>query len=141
MEDMIKKLAESFDMKRKDGKYQIPKPNKRKSVSLIRYADDFVIIHESEKAIQQCQKAIKLWLKELGLELKPSKTRITHTLESYRGEKPGFEFLGFFIHQFKAGKCKSGKNSNSELLGFKTQISPSKKSQKKQRLKGYSRTP
>ncbi len=131
MEEMIKNLAESFDMKRTDGKYQLPKAHKRKSVSLIRYADDFVVIHESEEAIHQCQKAITLWLDELGLELKPSKTRIAHTLETYQGEKPGFEFLGFHIHQFKAGKCVSGKNTIGNTLGFKTQISPSKKSQKK----------
>ena len=131
MEEMIKKLAESFDMKRPNSKYQLPLAHKRKSVSFIRYADDFVVIHESEQAIHLTHNAIKIWLRELGLELKPSKTRITHTFSTYQGQKPGFEFLGFYIHQFKAGKCVSGKNTNGNILGFKTQISPSKKSQKK----------
>ncbi|MDJ0747522.1 MAG: group II intron reverse transcriptase/maturase [Xenococcaceae cyanobacterium MO_167.B27] len=131
MENMIKNLAESFNIKRKGSNYQLPKRDKRKSVSLIRYADDFVIIHESEEAIYQCQEAIKLWLNELGLELKPSKTKIAHTLKPHKKEKPGFEFLGFYIHQFKAGKCASAKGTNGIILGFKTQISPSKKSQKK----------
>lgn len=131
MEELIKNLAESFDMKRTDSNYQLPKAHKRKSVSLIRYAEDFVIIHESQEAIYQCLEAIKLWLDELGLELKQSQTRIAHTLKSYKREKPGFEFLGFYIHQFQAGKCVSGRNTNGNILGFKTQISPSQKSQKK----------
>lgn len=44
MENRIKELAENFDMKRSDGKYQLPKRDKRDSVSIIRYADDFVIL-------------------------------------------------------------------------------------------------
>jgi len=30
----------------------------------------------------------------MGLELKPSKTRLVHTLNSFAEEPPGFEFLG-----------------------------------------------
>jgi hypothetical protein len=33
----------------------------------------------------------------MGLELKPSKTRLTHTLNKYENEEPGFNFLGFNI--------------------------------------------
>ncbi|MEB3280843.1 MAG: reverse transcriptase domain-containing protein [Lyngbya sp.] len=130
MEERIKKLAETFDIKRTNNpKYQAAKSTKRSSISLIRYADDLVILHESSEAIHQCYQVIAEWLKEMGLELKPSKTRIAHTLESYRGEEKGFDFLGFHIWQYKAGKCRSGKDSQGNLLGFKTQISPSKKSQ------------
>ncbi|WP_287255717.1 group II intron reverse transcriptase/maturase [Moorena sp. SIO4E2] len=131
MEEEIKTLSESFDMKRSDGRYQLPKRDKRNSISLIRYADDLIILHESEKAIHQCHQVIAKWLKDMGLELKPSKTRIAHTLKSYRGEEKGFDFLGFQLWQYKAGKCRSGKDTKGNLLGFKTQISPSKKSQKK----------
>jgi RNA-directed DNA polymerase len=66
----------------------------------------------------------------MGLELKPSKTRITHTLNETGNEKPGFNFLGFNIRQYKVGKYTSGK-SNGKLLGFKTIITPAKQSQKK----------
>ncbi|MDJ0594537.1 MAG: reverse transcriptase domain-containing protein [Pleurocapsa sp. MO_226.B13] len=131
MEKRVKELAETFDMKRTNGKHQLAKKDKRSSISLIRYADDFVILHESEEAIHQCLQSIAEWLREMGLELKPSKTRITHTLNPYRGEKEGFDFLGFHIKQFQAGKCVSGKDSKGRLLGFKTQISPSKESQKR----------
>ena len=63
----------------------------------------------------------------MGLELKPSKTRLTHTLHNVGKEKAGFDFLGFNIRQFKVGKYNSGK-LKGELLGFKTLIKPSKKS-------------
>jgi hypothetical protein len=63
----------------------------------------------------------------MGLELKPSKTRIAHTLKQYEPEKPGFEFLGFNIRQYPTGKYQSGKTTKGErLLGFKTIITPSK---------------
>ncbi|WP_333050352.1 MULTISPECIES: group II intron maturase-specific domain-containing protein [unclassified Microcoleus] len=65
----------------------------------------------------------------MGLELKPSKTRLAHTLEEYEGNTPGFNFLGFNIRQFPVGKHHSGKN-NGKLLGFKTIITPSQEKQK-----------
>ncbi|NES25855.1 MAG: DNA polymerase, partial [Symploca sp. SIO3E6] len=129
MENEIKKLADTFDMKRPDGT-QLGKRDKRKSVSLIRYADDFVILHEDLSVVQECQKVIAEWLKGMGLELKPSKTRVTHTLEDVNREKAGFNFLGFHIQQYKTGKYTSGK-VKGKLLGFKTIITPSQESQKK----------
>lgn len=62
--------------------------------------------------------------------MKPSKTRITHTLNEYEENKPGFDFLGFRIFQFKAGKCLSGRYKD-RLLGFKTRITPSHESRKR----------
>jgi len=53
---------------------------RQNAAHLIRYADDFVIIHEELAVVQQCQQIITEWLLHLGLELKPSKTRLTHTL-------------------------------------------------------------
>ena len=102
-----------------------------KGASLIRYADDFVIFHENLEVLKQCQQIISEWLAQFDLELKPSKTRIVHTLNELNGQKPGFNFLGFKIRQYKVGKYQSGKNSNGELLGFKTIIKPSKESVKK----------
>jgi RNA-directed DNA polymerase len=96
------------------------------SPALIRYADDFVILHEDITVVQGCQTLIADWLKDMGLELKPSKTRMAHTLNRWKNEKPGFNFLGFNIRQFSVGKYHSGKNSQGELLGFKTIITPSK---------------
>jgi RNA-directed DNA polymerase len=96
---------------------------------LIRYADDFVILHEDITVVQRCREIISEWLKGMGLELKPSKTRLAHTLNEYKGNTPGFNFLGFNIRQIPVGKYQSGKN-NGKLLGFKTIITPSKEKQK-----------
>jgi len=95
----------------------------RNSLSLIRYADDFVILHKDIAVVQRCREIISEWLNDMGLELKPSKTRLAHTLHNYEDEKPGFDFLGFNVRQYEVGKYQSKQ-------GFKTLITPSKKSQK-----------
>ena len=102
-----------------------------KGASLIRYADDFVIFHENLEVLKQCQQIICEWLAQFDLELKPSKTKIVHTLNELDDNKPGFDFLGFNIRQYKVGKYHSGKKSNGELLGFKTIIKPSDESVKR----------
>ncbi|AFY82168.1 group II intron reverse transcriptase/maturase [Oscillatoria acuminata] len=101
--------------------------------TLIRYADDFVVISPEIEIINQCKIALENWLKPVGLELKPEKTKICHTLREIEvnGEKvtPGFDFLGFTIRQYPVGKYKSGKTggANSRLIGHKTHIKPSAK--------------
>lgn len=92
---------------------------------LIRYADDFVVMHPHLEVVEKCQSLISEWLTQLGLELKPSKTQIVHTLNPVGEKKPGFDFLGFNIRSYPAGKTKSGKNHN-KLTGFYTLIKPSK---------------
>src|ERR671933_338119 len=96
------------------------------AAQLIRYADDFVILHEDITVVQRCREIIAEWLKDMGLELKPSKTRLVHTLKQLDEQSPGFDFLGFKIRQFPAGKYTSGKNTYKELLGFTTIITPSR---------------
>lgn len=90
------------------------------------YADDFVILHKSLEVILRCKSVVEIWLKEMSLELKPSKTRISHTLTPYEGNI-GFDFLGFNIRQYPVGKHQSGKSPRGKKLGFKTIIKPSKK--------------
>ncbi len=96
-----------------------------KAPRLIRYADDLVLICEELTVVQQCQQIISEWIRELGLELKPEKTRLVHTLEEYDEQKPGFNFLGFSIRQYRVGKHHSGETSKGKKLGFKTMIKPS----------------
>ncbi len=74
---------------------------------VVRYADDFVVLHPDLHFIEHCAKATREWLRPLGLELEASKTRITHTLKSVDG-KAGFDFLGFNIRQYKVGKTSLG---------------------------------
>lgn len=100
----------------------------------IRYADDFVILHEDIEVIRDCQKRIGDWLMDMGLELKTSKTKITHTLHEHEGNV-GFDFLGFTVRQFPVGKYQSGTNSAGKLLGFKTLITPSETGMQRHRQK------
>lgn len=123
MEERIKQVAQTLKGNKRDNP---------KSLSLIRYVDDFVILHEEKTVVQRCQQVIAEWLKGMGLELKPSKTRLTHTLNKYEDNEPGFNFLGFNVRQFSAGKYTSGMNTNKQLLGFKTIITPSS-----QKVKGH----
>ncbi|MEO1375857.1 MAG: group II intron reverse transcriptase/maturase [Cyanobacteria bacterium J06635_10] len=92
--------------------------------SLIRYADDFVILHPELEVIKQCQKAISEWLKSMGLELKPSKTKITHTLNKYDGNV-GFDFLGYNIRQYPCGKNHGIKDTHGKQLEFTPLTKPS----------------
>ena len=55
----------------------------REQPLLVRYADDFVIVHSDLKELQQAAGRIERWLAAMGLRLHASKTRITHTLMSY----------------------------------------------------------
>ncbi|MGK7938917.1 MAG: group II intron reverse transcriptase/maturase [Crocosphaera sp.] len=101
--------------------------------TIIRYADDFVILHDNYEIILQCKELTTQWLKQVGLELKPEKTSIRHTLNSIQHDgktiKPGFDFLGFNIRSYPVGKHHSGKTGgkNSTIIGFKTLIKPSNK--------------
>lgn len=118
MEERIKQYADTLPTRSGHGKR-----DNRRNLSLIRYADDFVILHENIAVIQRCKEIISEWLEGMGLELKPSKTRLAHTFIQYEQEKPGFDFLGFTIQQFPTGKYHSKQ-------GFKTIITPSKQKQK-----------
>jgi RNA-directed DNA polymerase len=122
MEERIKEYAATLKRKKRSN---------QSSLSLIRYADNFVIIHENLEVIEQCQKIISDWLAEYDLEIKPEKTKIVHTLKTHNGKKPGFNFLGFNIRQYPVGKYQSGKNSKGKILGFKTLIKPSEESIKR----------
>ena len=121
LEDLIK---ESFPRKQghRGGKYW-----ESRTPNIIRYADDFVVLHKDIEVIKQCKSLIETWLKDIGLELKDEKTQISHTLEEYKGNT-GFDFLGFHIQHHKVGKYKSGFDSKRRHLGFKLRITPSKKS-------------
>jgi RNA-directed DNA polymerase len=89
-----------------------------------------VVFHATEEGVKKAQAVLATWLADVGLELKPSKTKITHTLTLYEGNV-GFDFLGFAVHQFPVGKTHTGKNTYGKPLGFKTIISPNKEAIKR----------
>ncbi len=129
IEELIMGLAPKLDMKRPDFT-QLSVRDKLKSITFVRYADDFVVLHKDIEVVNLCKTEIEKWLNGIGLELKPSKTRIAHTLNEFGDTESGFNFLGFNIKQFPVGKYQSGSHRGG-LLGFKTIITPSKESQKR----------
>jgi len=68
----------------------------------------------------------------MGLEMKPSKTRIAHTLDTLEAEPPGFDFWASRSGNIPVGKHHSGTLSGKRL-GFKTLIRPSKEAIKRHR--------
>jgi RNA-directed DNA polymerase len=105
--------------------------DKLSSLSLVRYADDFVIIHESLEIVLECRDIIINQLRTMGLELKPEKTKIKHTLYDKLSDdkKAGFDFLGFTIQH--RNTTKSSSYVAGKQLGYQLIITPSKKSQQK----------
>jgi len=67
--------------------------------SLVRYADDFVILSRTKSECEQAEARIRVILARLGLELHPEKTR---RVELFDG-KEGFDFLGCHLHKRLSG--------------------------------------
>ena len=132
IETTINDFAKTLKMRDKNGSL-ISLRDRISSLNFIRYADDFILMHQEKQVVIKGKAIISEWLKEVGLELKPSKTRITHTLLPNESEDniAGFNFLGFNIRQYDAGRHCSAKNGHGEILGFKTLIIPTLESTKR----------
>jgi RNA-directed DNA polymerase len=63
---------------------------KTKALGFVRYADDFLIIHENKVILDLCVEETKKWLTNIGLEISEEKSFIKDARE-------GFNFLGFQI--------------------------------------------
>ena len=68
--------------------------------TLVRYADDFVVMCRTKKECAEAEARIRVILARLGLELHPDKTR---RVELYDGNE-GFDFLGCHLHKRMSGK-------------------------------------
>ena len=102
MENMLMEFAKTLDIRRKDKpNSQISWQQKVKSLTFIRYADDFLLIHHDLNVVQRCRELISEWLKDMGLGLKPSKTRIAHTLISEQSEDGLAGLLNIWITSTK----------------------------------------
>jgi group II intron reverse transcriptase/maturase len=82
---------------------------KKKALTVVRYADDFVIIHRNKEILERCVEETKRWLCNVGLEISEEKSAL-------RDCRNGFLFLGFQIIQVR--KIRIGR--------YKTKIIPSK---------------
>ena len=96
--------------------------------SIIRFADDVVILHHDLNKLHQVKAQTEQWLRPMGLQLNPTKSYISHTRDEHNG-RVGFDFLGFNIRQYRVGKYKTRTYRGS--VDFKTLIRPSKDAQKR----------
>ena len=96
--------------------------SKRYRIAVIRYADDLVALCEDLETLLKVKQEAETWLAEMELRLKPSKTRVTHTLDEHEGNV-GFDFLGFNVRQYRVGRYHT--RTYREKTGFKTLIKPS----------------
>jgi RNA-directed DNA polymerase len=95
------------------------KPVVKSKPLVIRYADDWLVLHRDRAVIEHCQRLAEEWLQDMGLELNLKKTQIAHTLYP-EGGKIGFNFLGFAVRQYPVSRYHSPSGQ-----GFKTLIKPS----------------
>jgi RNA-directed DNA polymerase len=73
----------------------------RSSRAFMRYADDFVVLCQSQEDASACIQILEEWLALRGLRFSPEKTRIVHLQD-------GFEFLGFHVRQYQDRHTRSG---------------------------------
>ncbi len=66
---------------------------------LVRYADDFVVMCDTQSACVEAEQRVRAILGRLGLELHPEKTR---QVDLSRGRQ-GFDFLGCHLHKRMSG--------------------------------------
>jgi group II intron reverse transcriptase/maturase len=67
--------------------------------TLVRYADDFVVLCQTKPAVEEARRRVGLVLARLGLELHPEKTRL---VDLSRGRE-GFDFLGCHLRKRMSG--------------------------------------
>lgn len=72
MEVLLKNYVGSLPLKYPNGK-SMKQEDKLFSLSVIRYADDFVVMHQSKEVILECRQLLVDWLKPIGLKLKAEK--------------------------------------------------------------------
>ena len=61
---------------------------------MIRYADDFIILCQSQEQAQQALQEVRQWVEPAGLILHPTKTRIVDASQA-----GGFDFLGYHFER------------------------------------------
>ena len=81
------------------------KPRCKGEIYYVRYADDFIVMFQSEYEAKYFLKALESRFNKFDLELEPTKTRIL-PFGRFKGTKESFDFLGFTFYN---GKTIAGK--------------------------------
>jgi RNA-directed DNA polymerase len=95
----------------------------RQGIEMVRYADDFVILCQSQAEAETALETVRQWTIQAGLQLHPTKTRIVDATQ-----KGGFDFLGYHfersmrwprqksLHKFKDTIRANTKRNNGQSL-------------------------
>jgi RNA-directed DNA polymerase len=97
---------------------------------MVRYADDFVILCDSQAQAQSALEQVQVWMHAHGLQLHPQKTRIGDC----RVPGEGFDFLGY---RFEAGRRYVSRKS---LRAFKDRVRQQTRRTRGQSLKAVIET-
>lgn len=117
MENMLKDWVTQFPAYN-PGKTILSLAGRRSRLTLVRYADHFVLLHPDKSIVIQAKALISDWLEKIGLELHPLKTSIKHTYIPLNNKRPGFKFKGFWIRNYPVNTPEQGKRKS----GYKTYI-------------------
>jgi RNA-directed DNA polymerase len=82
---------------------------------MVRYADDFVILCESQEEAQRALEAVSQWVEQAGLTLHPTKTRIVEA-----NQRGGFDFLGYHFERGMKWPRKKSLDKFKEAIRAKT---------------------
>lgn len=109
LEEHLLDLVSSRKMAKPHPKWANGVRAKRSALGIIRYADDFVIIHRNKDIMEKVIEETKSWLRGMGLEISTEKSGLRLASQS-------FTFLGFQIIYVR--------NRDTDI--FRVKITPSK---------------
>lgn len=122
LKEWVAKIYKPLEYDKHYGGYRPLRPHHiRSTLSIIRYADDFVVIHKEKWVVEQAKEKVREFLSNIGLELKESKTKLVNIRE-------GFNFLGFHVRMYETGGYRSDRNSQGKPTGERILIKPIKES-------------
>ncbi len=78
------------------------------TLKVIRYAENFVIIHPDKYVLEKSKKVVQDFFREIGVELREAKIQSGNIDE-------GIDFLGFNIRRYKTGKYRGDKTPDTVL--------------------------
>jgi len=76
---------------------------REEGASIVRYADDFVVLDQNDHILEKCKAKLAEKLRKMGLEFHPTKTKMKKLYPQGK-EQGGIEFLGFKILQNRGGQ-------------------------------------
>ena len=82
---------------------------------MVRYADDFILLCESESQARAALEEVRAWVAQEGLTLHPEKTRIVEA-----SQPGGFDFLGYHFERGMKWPRKKSMDRLKDMIRMKT---------------------